>query len=180
MNEFCLGDTIPYLEPRPDSPAIDAMSGPGCPTTDSRGLARPQDGDGNGTATCDVGAVEYLPARIQASLANIDFGDIPAGNITAPTTITITNTGNQDITIETITLIGPDGEAFEIPALDDQCTNATLLPNGQCQFEIEFSPMQEGLFQAAVRVSESSQSPDATVELSGSSGVIFYDGFEGD
>ncbi len=41
------------------SPAIDAGS-PDCPppATDQRGLARPADGDGDGTAACDIGAFE--------------------------------------------------------------------------------------------------------------------------
>jgi len=40
--------------------------------------------------------------------------------------------------------------------------------------------MQEVLFEAAARIRESSQAPDITIELSGSSGVIFYNGFEND
>jgi hypothetical protein len=44
---------------QPGSPAIDAVE-EGCPPpdTDQRGVARPQDGDGDGTALCDVGAFE--------------------------------------------------------------------------------------------------------------------------
>ena len=41
------------------SPAIDA--GSGCPSTDQRGLPRPADGNGDGTAACDIGAYEYQP-----------------------------------------------------------------------------------------------------------------------
>lgn len=41
------------------SPAIDAGNNTGCPTTDQRGASRPVDGDGNGTAVCDIGAFEY-------------------------------------------------------------------------------------------------------------------------
>jgi hypothetical protein len=38
--------------------AIDHGIADGCTAQDQRGLARPQDGDGDGTATCDIGAVE--------------------------------------------------------------------------------------------------------------------------
>lgn len=45
------------------SPAIDhANPNPlSCPATDQRGVLRPIDGDGNGTALCDMGAYEYEP-----------------------------------------------------------------------------------------------------------------------
>jgi len=41
-----------------DSPAIDKGTDSGCPTTDLDNLLRPADGDGNGIATCDMGAFE--------------------------------------------------------------------------------------------------------------------------
>jgi LPXTG-motif cell wall-anchored protein len=51
------GATQTHL-PQTGSPAIDTgIAGP-CPATDQRGQARPQDGNGDGTAICDVGAVE--------------------------------------------------------------------------------------------------------------------------
>lgn len=46
---------------QPGSPAIDAGDDAVCPPTDARGVARPQDGDGDSTATCDIGAYEMEP-----------------------------------------------------------------------------------------------------------------------
>jgi len=42
----------------PESAAIDAGNDIYCPGTDQRGAPRPQDGDGDGVSTCDIGAFE--------------------------------------------------------------------------------------------------------------------------
>ncbi len=41
------------------SPAIDAGDNAACPAADQRGGSRPVDGDGNGSAICDIGSYEY-------------------------------------------------------------------------------------------------------------------------
>jgi hypothetical protein len=46
---------------QPGSPAIDAGDPAVCPPTDERGLPRPQDGNGDNIATCDIGAYELQP-----------------------------------------------------------------------------------------------------------------------
>jgi hypothetical protein len=52
------GPTLTHL-PLPGSPAIDAgAASPVCPDLDQRGETRPEDGDGDSTAECDIGAVE--------------------------------------------------------------------------------------------------------------------------
>lgn len=60
------GGTLPTHDLRADSPAIDGGDPAGCSapddtllTTDQRGRIRPVDGNRDGQAVCDVGAVEY-------------------------------------------------------------------------------------------------------------------------
>lgn len=45
------------IAPQLGSPALDAGTD-SCPATDQRGLSRPRDGNGDGVARCDIGAVE--------------------------------------------------------------------------------------------------------------------------
>jgi hypothetical protein len=56
---------VPILDLAPGSVAIDNGVNPGCPARDARNLVRPVDGDGNGSAVCDVGAIEWrLPLLV--------------------------------------------------------------------------------------------------------------------
>jgi len=54
------GGTTPTHALRPGSPAIDRGYAPECPSQDQRGVPSPQDGDDDGAANCDCGAVEYV------------------------------------------------------------------------------------------------------------------------
>jgi hypothetical protein len=55
------GSYTPVLLLLAGSPAIDRGFGLGCPSKDQRNVDRPLDGDGDGRAICDVGAVERRP-----------------------------------------------------------------------------------------------------------------------
>jgi len=56
------------MTPQSNSPVIDGGTNTGCPTTDQRGVDRPVDGDRDGTATCDIGAYEYVGYSIYLPL----------------------------------------------------------------------------------------------------------------
>ncbi len=63
------GSTQTHL-PQTGSPVIDSGSTAQCLSSDQRGVARPQDGDGVGGPQCDKGAVEVLGALADPLFAN--------------------------------------------------------------------------------------------------------------
>jgi uncharacterized repeat protein (TIGR01451 family) len=57
------------------SPAIDSAHDLRCPNNDQRGSLRPDDGDGDGTYVCDVGAFELFIARADLHINNVVVPD---------------------------------------------------------------------------------------------------------
>ncbi|MHC4399502.1 MAG: Ig-like domain-containing protein, partial [Planctomycetota bacterium] len=70
---------------QPGSPAMDSGDGGVAPATDQRGVARPQDGDGDDVAVVDLGAFEFAgPASVEGRIfedvnrnGEYDLGDTP-------------------------------------------------------------------------------------------------------
>ncbi len=68
------GPTDTHL-PQPGSPAIDNGDNASCAPNDQRGVARPQDGDGDLNSDCDIGSVEALPPPpVMPVVINVDPG----------------------------------------------------------------------------------------------------------
>jgi len=64
------------------SPPVDAADNATCPADDQRQLARPADADGDGSATCDIGAFEIQTDLIVSNLGDGDDGDYSYGELT--------------------------------------------------------------------------------------------------
>lgn len=77
------------------SDAIDAGGGT-CPPTDQRDVSRPVDGNGDTTATCDIGAVEM---RNQVSVSNASATEGNSGTTTAVFTLTLAPAATENITV---------------------------------------------------------------------------------
>ncbi len=101
-----LNNTDPQLGPLQDnggpvftlgltagSPAIDAGSATG-PAADARGIARPIDGDGNGSLLFDIGAFESEQGTsFVVDLSNdIDDGNVTVGNVSLREAVRLANT----------------------------------------------------------------------------------------
>lgn len=69
----------------------------------------------------------------------VPFGDLTSGTTSATETVTITNTGDTDLEIGTITLDGGDTADFAITV--DGCSNTAVAPAGSCDVTVAFMPV---------------------------------------
>lgn len=118
---FGIGGYFPLLG---GSVAIDAGDNGVCPDADQRGLVRPQDGDGNGSASCDLGAFEADAAPTRTPTNTPTFTPTytstytPTSTSTAifTPTATITYTANQLPIANPDTFNVADGSVVNIAA----------------------------------------------------------------
>jgi len=99
----------------PGSPAIDAGDNTACPATDQRGWARPADGDGDGTAVCDIGAVETQELELSNKAVNAS-AVLPGTPLTY--TITLRNISGANVSNARVT----DTLPIALTYVDDSLT----------------------------------------------------------
>ncbi|MCC6178304.1 MAG: right-handed parallel beta-helix repeat-containing protein [Chloroflexi bacterium] len=126
------GSPTAVLVPQPGSPLIDAI--PGCPATDQRGVARPQDGDGNGLALCDVGAVELESAMTCSPRPPVQMAVLKEGANLLRVTVTATGAGNRILDVgvkrSTNAAIQPATLSVGAPSLTFRLTRPLPLGGG--------------------------------------------------
>jgi predicted outer membrane repeat protein len=136
--------------PQTGSPAIDAGDNALCASDlvgnqDETATTRPKDGDGNGSAICDIGALEapvLAPAYNASPLppGPINFGSVMVGN-TGSTSFNVSNAGNITLTLSSpgVTDTAHFGVSTTFPV--------NLLANGQQAITLWCKPSASGPLQ---------------------------------
>ncbi len=85
------------------SPALDAGTNASCATADQRGVARPIDGNGDSTATCDMGAFEF---GTSLTISDVTITEGNSGTQTASFVVTLTPDSPAPVTVNYATAAG--------------------------------------------------------------------------
>jgi len=117
----------------PGSPAIDAADNIAAPERDQRGVPRPVDGDGDGTATSDIGSHEFDPSINTPPVA---FDQ--ASSTTVDTPVTISLRGFEADAVDTLSFI-----IVSLPSsggLSEGVPNITTTPHILTGDTVTFTP----------------------------------------
>jgi titin len=106
-------------------------------------------------------ALSYSPTSIA-------FGNQNVGTQSDPVrTVRITNTGDRDLHITSISIDGFGAPNFMVDQVYDLCTAATVIPGGFCTVGIRFAPIRAGYSDATLRVEHDAFADPPRVTLSG-------------
>jgi hypothetical protein len=98
---------------------------------------------------------------VQLSPQTLSFPAAVIGQSSNPESITLTNTGNGSLTVTSI--VSNDTEFTET----DNCTNASIQPNGSCTISVTFTPNTAGTRSGTLTINDNASGGFQTVSLTG-------------
>jgi len=121
------------------------------------------------TIRCEQIGIDILPEKLS-------FGDFEIGDISPNQMAVIENTGNVSFELLDISLNGVDSGDFVLSM--DTCSGTLLNPDDFCGFEVAFAPTDNGVREAEIVITTDLFVQSFTIQAEGTSGVVFFDGFE--
>lgn len=95
----------------------------------------------------------------------LDFGGLQAGTSSEALTITLTSSGDGDLTIGQSITLGTGADQFQISS--NSCSNRSVASGDTCQLKVVFAPIGSGERSATLTLPTDAAGADTTVELSG-------------
>jgi hypothetical protein len=94
--------------------------------------------------------------------AGLNFGNENDGTTSTPQTITVTNTGNENLTVTNISITGPNSGDF---SETNTCTS--VVPQSTCAITVTFTPTITGNETASVSITDNAPASPQAVSLTG-------------
>ena len=113
----------------------------------------------------DKGSKKAPPA-VAASPASLDFGDQVLRRASKSKRITLTNTGEDKLYINSVAIDGDNAEDFTV--VNDTCTGATINSHKSCIVDVNFTPAQTGSRNGGLTVTDNAGDSPQRAVLSGS------------
>jgi acetyl esterase/lipase len=110
-----------------------------------------------------------LAAIVSLSSTALTFPNLPLGTPSSPQTITLSNTGNQTLSITGVSLSGPNSDDFRV----SQNCEGSVAAGASCTIGVTFTPAGNGLRTAVLTVTSNAFNYTQTVALWGISGQAF-------
>jgi hypothetical protein len=122
--------------------------------------------DNTGVPSITISYVSAGPVA-GATPSPIGFGTVPQGVVSAPQTITVTNTGAAPLTVAGVSFTGTGAGDYLVDAT--ACT-APVAPGSGCPVVVRFAPQAEGDRSATMQISSDGGTP--AVSLTGTGGPL--------
>ena len=107
-------------------------------------------------------------AKLVVSSTKLPFGSVTVGT-SADQTLTLTNTGDADLSVFELGSANPLAAPFALAAGQDGCSNQTLSPESSCTVVVRYSPTDEETRNDSFDIpSTDPDEPKMTVSVSGS------------
>jgi hypothetical protein len=121
------------------------------------------------TAVLTINDNDIAAPGITLSATALNFGSINVGATSTAQSSTLTNNGNANLVIGTVTKTGANAAEFNVTT--DSCSGQTLAPNGTCALTVTFAPAAGGARVAALAIPSSAPGSPTAVSLAGT-GVV--------
>jgi hypothetical protein len=102
-----------------------------------------------------------IAPEIDSNFSELDFGTGTIGQLSKPITVTLTNTGQANLTLDDTSIIGQNSADFGVAM--DLCSFQSLPPGQSCQIQITMRPTDVGVRQAELVIPNND--PDESIFL---------------
>jgi hypothetical protein len=105
---------------------------------------------------------------VSLSSSGVIFAMQALGATSAPQTVTVRNTGNATLNIQTVALTGSNSGDLAIASGSSCANGSTVAANGSCAIQLTFTPTAPGARSAVVSITDNAADSPETISLSGS------------